>query len=173
MIIDLEQIDSIDHKIISLMKDNCRKTRREIAKELGISPQTVQNRIAALEEKGIILGYTIITNEKRLAKEVTAFILVMLDRTKKTWSFTEKHLLLRLKELEIVEIHHITGDSDAIVKVKTRNLDSLEHIILKIVNLPGVERTRTLICLSSYEHGYEMKPLEPESVQSDLLWNFT
>ncbi|MHA2246582.1 MAG: Lrp/AsnC family transcriptional regulator [Candidatus Hodarchaeales archaeon] len=173
LIIDLDEIDSIDRKIVALLKDNCRKTRREIAKELNISPQTVQNRITALEDKGVILGYTILTNEKRIGKEVTAFILIALDRARQTWSFTEKHLLLRLKELEITEMHHITGDSDVIVKVKTRNLDSLEHIILKIVNMPGVARSRTLICLNSSEHGYEMKLLEPEMVQSELLWNFT
>ena len=173
MIIDLKDVDKIDRRIIAFLKDNCRKSRREIAKELNISPQTVQNRITALEEKGVILGYTILTNEKKLGKEVTAFILIKLDRARKTWSFTESHLLLRLNELEITELHHITGDSDVLVKVITRNLDSLEHIILKVVNLPGVARSRTFICLSSNEHGYRMNLPEPELSQSDLLWNFT
>jgi Lrp/AsnC family leucine-responsive transcriptional regulator len=170
---NLETLDSIDHKIVQFLKKDGKISRRKIAEELEISPQTVQNRIKALEERGIILGYTIITNEKKVGKEVTAFILVALDRARQTWALTEQHLLLRTEELEIVEMHHITGDSDVIIKVKTRNLDSLEHIILKIVNLPGVARSRTLMCLSSYEHGYEMKREEPELVPSDLLWNFT
>ncbi|MFX0204795.1 MAG: Lrp/AsnC family transcriptional regulator [Candidatus Hodarchaeota archaeon] len=173
MINNLGTLDSIDHKIIQFLKKDGKISRRKIAEELEISPQTVQNRIKALEERGIILGYTIITNEKRLGKEISAFILVALDRARQTWALTEQHLLLRAQELEIVEMHHITGDSDVIIKVKTRNLDSLEHIILKIVNLPGVARSRTLMCLSSYEHGYEMKREEPDLVPSDLLWNFT
>ncbi|UCG04208.1 MAG: Lrp/AsnC family transcriptional regulator [Candidatus Heimdallarchaeota archaeon] len=173
MITNLDDIDSIDRKIITLMKKNSRMTRREIAEELEVSPQTIQNRINTLQEKGIILGYTIITNEKKLGKEITAFILVALDRARQTWALTEQHLLLRVDELEIAEMHHITGDSDVIIKVKTRSLDSLEHIILKIVNLPGVARSRTLMCLSSYEYGYEMKRTEQELVPSDLLWNFT
>jgi len=168
-----ERFDSIDREIIRLMKTNSRISRRNIAEQLNISPQTVQNRINALEDKGIILGYTIITNEKKLGKEITAFILVTLDRARQTWALTEQHLLLRAQELEVVEMHHIAGDSDVIIKIKTRNLDSLEHIILKIVNLPGVARSRTLMCLSSYEHGYEMKRAEPDLVLSDLLWNFT
>ncbi|MFX0051428.1 MAG: Lrp/AsnC family transcriptional regulator [Candidatus Hodarchaeota archaeon] len=171
--IEFESVNLVDRRIIALMKKNSRITRRELAKELKISPQTVQNRIAALEKKKIILGYTLITNEKKLGKQVTAYILVALDRARQTWSLTEQHLLLRQEELEITEMHHITGDSDAIIKIKTRSLDSLEHIILKIVNMPGVARSRTLICLSSYEHGYEMTPIEPELVQTDLLWNFT
>ncbi|MFX0125506.1 MAG: Lrp/AsnC family transcriptional regulator [Candidatus Hodarchaeota archaeon] len=173
MTTNLDVIDSVDRKIITLMKKNSRMTRREIAEELKISPQTVQNRINILQNKGIILGYTIITNEKKLGKEITAFILVALDRARQTWSLTEQHLHLRAQELDIVEMHHITGDSDVIIKVKTRNLDSLEQIILKIVNLPGVARSRTLMCLSSYEFGYEMKRVEPDLVPSDLLWNFT
>lgn len=168
-----ELVDSIDQEIVRLMKANSRISRRNIADQLDISPQTIQNRINALEDKGIILRYTIVTNEKRLGKELTAFILVALDRARQTWALTEQHLLLRTDELEIEEMHHITGDSDVIIKVKTRNLDSLEHIILKIVNLPGVARSRTLMCLSSYEHGYEMKREEPDLVPSDLLWNFT
>ncbi|MFX0206122.1 MAG: Lrp/AsnC family transcriptional regulator [Candidatus Hodarchaeota archaeon] len=170
---EFESIDSIDRRIIALMKKNSRITRRELAKQLDISPQTVQNRIAALEKNKIILGYTLITNEKKLGKQVTAYILVALDRARQTWALTEQHLLFRQQELEIIEMHHITGESDAIIKIITRSLDSLEHIILKIVNMPGVARSRTLICLSSYEHGYEMKPIEPELVQTDLLWNFT
>ncbi|MFX1505860.1 MAG: Lrp/AsnC family transcriptional regulator [Promethearchaeota archaeon] len=173
MVSNLETLDSIDHKIIQWLKKDGKISRRKIAEELEISPQTVQNRIKALEERGIILGYTIITNEKRLGKEISAFILVALDRARQTWALTEQHLLLRAQELEIIEMHHITGDSDVIIKVKTRNLDSLEHIILKIVNLPGVARSRTLMCLNSYEHGYEMKREEPDLVPSDLLWNFT
>ena len=173
LLTNLDDIDTIDRKIITLMKKNSRMTRREIAEELEVSPQTIQNRVNALHNKGIILGYTIITNEKRLGKEITAFILVSLDRARQTWALTEQHLLLREQELDIVEMHHITGDSDVIIKVKSRNLDSLEHIILKIVNLPGVARSRTLMCLSSYEYGYEMKHAEPELIPSDLLWNFT
>ncbi|MFX1514872.1 MAG: Lrp/AsnC family transcriptional regulator [Promethearchaeota archaeon] len=173
MVTSTEEMDSIDHKIIQFLKKNGKISRRKIAEELKISPQTVQNRIKSLQDEGIILGYTIITNEKRLGKEVTAFILIALDRARQTWTFTEQHLLLRLQELEIVEMHHITGDSDVIIKVKTRNLDSLEHIILKIVNMPGVARSRTLMCLSSNEHGFEMKRAEPDLVPSDLLWNFT
>ena len=131
---NLDTLDSTDHKIIQFLKKNGKISRRKIAEELQISPQTVQNRIKALQERGIILGYTVITNEKRLGKEITAFILVALDRARQTWALTEQHLLLRQQELEIVEMHHITGDSDVLIKVKTRNLDSLEHIILKIVN---------------------------------------
>ena len=169
----LNQIDPIDRKIIQFLKKNGKISRRKIAEELEISPQTVQNRIKALQEKEIILGYTIITNEKRLGKEITAFILVALDRARQTWALTEQHLLLLAQELDIVEMHHITGDSDVLIKVKTRNLDSLEQIILKIVNLPGVARSRTLMCLSSYEHGLEIKRAESDLVPSDLLWNFT
>ncbi|MFX0015827.1 MAG: Lrp/AsnC family transcriptional regulator [Promethearchaeota archaeon] len=173
MYTDAEVIDRIDRQIIEMMRVDGRISRRKIAKKLNISPQTVQNRINALEENGIILGYTIITNEKKLGKGVTAFLLVILDRTKHAWSFTEQHLMLRQQDLEIIEMHHITGNWDVVLKIKTRNLDTLENTILKIVNMPGVSRTLTLMCLSSTEYGYEMKRSQPELLPSDLLWNFT
>ncbi|UCE14552.1 MAG: winged helix-turn-helix transcriptional regulator, partial [Candidatus Heimdallarchaeota archaeon] len=93
MLNNLDNIDSIDHKIIQFLKKNGKISRRKIAEELKISPQTVQNRIKALQERGIILGYTIITNEKKIGKEITAFIFVALDRARQTWTLTEQHLL--------------------------------------------------------------------------------
>ena len=57
--LEFDGIDSIDRRIVALMKQNSRITRRELAKKLDISPQTVQNRITALEKNKIILGYTL------------------------------------------------------------------------------------------------------------------
>ena len=171
MITETAIVDVIDRKILDLMKDDSRISRQKIATILGISRQTVQNRIKALEENGIILKYTLVTNEKKLGKDVTAFIMVILDRARQAWGLTEESLLSRQKELEISEMHHLAGSFDVIIKMKTRNLDSLEHNILKIVNMPGVARTRTLICLTSYELGYHMKYSEKEPAQTELLWN--
>ncbi|MFW9998121.1 MAG: Lrp/AsnC ligand binding domain-containing protein [Candidatus Odinarchaeota archaeon] len=91
---------------------------------------------------------------------MTAIILVMLDRVKRVWDLTAQELLSRRDELEIAEMHRIAGEYDVVIKLKTRNMETLEAILSKITTMKGVSRTHTLICLASYEHGYKIQSEE-------------
>lgn len=165
-----------DKRIVELLKADCRISQENIAQELNISRPTVQKRIKTLEENHIILGYTIITDEKKLGKEIVAFILLKLDRSRRAWSGTYSELLKRVNEIEILEIHHITGDDDVLIKMRTRNIDSLEANLIEITQIKGVFRTRTMICLSSIEHGGIISTIietEQRPPPKDILWNFT
>ncbi|MFX0085135.1 MAG: Lrp/AsnC family transcriptional regulator [Candidatus Hodarchaeota archaeon] len=165
------KIDSYDQKIISLLKDNAKISQEEIGLEIGLSRPTVQKRIKNLEENQVI-KFTVHTNGKKIGKEITSFITVVVDRTRRAWDLTYNELQDRMKELEILEIHHITGEEDVLLKVQTRNIDSIEMILIKISEIEGVARTRTMICLSSVEPEFKM-PKNYPSLERDLLWNFT
>lgn len=149
------KIDEYDRKIIALLKENAKISQDEIARQIKLSRPTVQKRIKNLEENQII-KFCIQTNAKKLGKEITAFLLVVLDRAQRVWEFTYNELEDRMDELEILEIHHIAGQEDVILKLKTRNIDSLETILINVSEMKGVARTRTLICLSSLEPGFDM-----------------
>ncbi len=147
--------DNLDLKIIQMLKQDSRVNRQLIADDLdNITRQTVHNRIKALEEKGIILQYTILTNDKKLGKEVTAIILVILDRAASVWEFTAKELWKKQQELGILEMHHLAGEYDVMLKLKTENIEHLEKILAIITTIKGVQRTHTMVCLSSFEHGF-------------------
>lgn len=154
-----QYIDSKDRKIVEILKNDSRTHQQKIAEEIGLSRPAVQKRLKALEEKKIILRYTVITDERKLGKEITAYIMVKLDRSRRAWDFTYQELLNRMEELELLEIHHVTGDHDIILKMKTRNIESLEFNLIKITEITGVARTRTFIGLSSVEYGFPI----PES----------
>ena len=147
------QVDSLDLEIIELLKDDSRKTKQEIADKLRKARPTVQNRIKALEENDIIKKYTIVTNDKKLGYNVTALILVALDRAERVWGGTAKELWDHREELGIEEMHHIAGEMDVAIKMKIKNIDTLEENLADINKIDGVARTHTLVCLSSYEHG--------------------
>lgn len=169
------KIDSKDRKIISLLRKDARISQEEIAREIGISRPTVQKRIKALEEKNIILGYQIVIDEKKLGKQITAFLLVVLDRTHLAWELTYQEIYNRMEELEILEFHHVTGSEDVVLKMKTRNIDTLEDNLIKITHMKGVSRTRTMICLSSVEGLFHttITDSERQIPPKDILWNFT
>ena len=52
-----EDIDELDNKIIELYAPNVRQSAADIAKKLGVSPDTTRSRIKKLEHKKIIVGY--------------------------------------------------------------------------------------------------------------------
>ena len=148
-------LDDIDLKIIQMLKQDSRINRQTIADELNVGTrQTIHNRIKAMEENGIILQYTILTNDKKLGKEVTAVILIILDRAASVWEFTAKQLWKKQQELGIMEMHHLAGEYDVMIKMKTESIQNLEKNLAVITSIKGVQRTHTMVCLSSFEHGY-------------------
>jgi len=52
------RLDEIDRRIIHALMDDARTiSAPTIAEELNVSPGTIRNRIAQLEENGVITGY--------------------------------------------------------------------------------------------------------------------
>lgn len=60
-----DQLDDIDKQLLNLLQANARHTAIELAEEIGVSDNTIHNRMEQLEEAGIITGYTTTTDHKR------------------------------------------------------------------------------------------------------------
>jgi Lrp/AsnC family transcriptional regulator for asnA, asnC and gidA len=69
-------MDEIDLSIIHKLTEDARMSFRKIAKELGISPDTVINRYQALQEKGIIRGSTIVINPNKIGYQAMAVFMI-------------------------------------------------------------------------------------------------
>lgn len=149
------KIDAKDRKIISLLKKNPKWSHVEIAKKMQLARQTIQKRVKNLEENDVI-RYSVLTNDKLLGKEITAFIFLEYQIPKGIayHGGVDEEMLSRMDELEILEIHHIAGQEDLIIKIRTRNIDSLEINLIKLNRLKGVARTRSIVCLSSFESDF-------------------
>lgn len=62
-------MDIFEKKIIQLLKEDARYTRRDIAKMVGSDEKTVGETISSLEERGVIVKYTAIINTERTGEE--------------------------------------------------------------------------------------------------------
>jgi Lrp/AsnC family transcriptional regulator for asnA, asnC and gidA len=69
-------MDEIDFAIIDKLTDDARMSFRKIAKELGISPDTVMHRYAALQKEGTIRGSTIVINPKKIGYQAMAVFVI-------------------------------------------------------------------------------------------------
>jgi len=69
----LNGLDSLDREIVRLLIENARISYSDIGEKIGISRVAVKNRIQALEQKGIIEGYTTIINPQKISGAVSCY----------------------------------------------------------------------------------------------------
>lgn len=60
------QADEIDRELLALLQEDARYAATELAEQLGVSDNTVHNRMARLEEEGVITGYTATVDNERV-----------------------------------------------------------------------------------------------------------
>lgn len=139
-------MDAIDTQILSMLQDDCKIPQVELARSVGLSPASISERLKRLEKSGVVKSYTAILDPHALGVSITAFVFVFVEHPR-----FEAELLRKLDAVpEVQECHHITGDFSLLLKVRTRNIETFEHLLFHSINcIPGVRQTKTTIVLSS------------------------
>jgi Transcriptional regulators len=147
-------MDNTDIKILKLLQKNARITASEIGSEINLSVPAVSERLKKLESSGIIKQYTAIIDPGHLNKELTAFMFISLERPRFTDKFTE----FVNGEAEILECHYLAGDFDYVLKIATESTFTLEKLLNRIKSVQGVQKTRTIVVLSTTKNEYSVTP---------------
>ena len=138
-------IDQIDLKILSILQNSGRSRLAYIADEVELSSPAVLERVKKLEMNGVIKGYQALLDGKKVGKDITAFIGVSIGNQRDIDRFATQ----MLRNPDVLECHHITGDESFILKVKSANTTSLEKLLGEIRSVEGVTRTVTRVVLST------------------------
>ena len=72
-------IDEIDIQIVEILQQNARTPNAEIARQVGMAPSAILERIRKLEERGVILGYSARVNPEAFGLGLMAYVLVRAD----------------------------------------------------------------------------------------------
>jgi Lrp/AsnC family transcriptional regulator for asnA, asnC and gidA len=136
------KIDSRDLEILQTLQNDGRATYSSMARQLKISEAAVYTRINRLITSGYIKKFTAILDENKLNFSIGAFIGLKVSPSK--YEAVLKQLALYP---EILEIHDVTGDYYALLKVRTKDKESLTNLLDKIGRLDGVISTETKIIL--------------------------
>ena len=138
-------LDDIDRHILALLQDNCKRPLAKIGDEVGLSAPSVQERVRKLEDNGVIVGYHAVLDARTVGKDVTAFIGVSIKHPRGIEAFEAAVVGIE----DILECHHVTGGYTLMVKVKSEDTSSLEKLISQVRSIEGVERTETMVVLST------------------------
>jgi Lrp/AsnC family leucine-responsive transcriptional regulator len=147
-------MDLLDLKILKALQTSGRKKNAELARELGVVPSTMMERIRHLEESGILQGYRASIDPKKLGLDIQAFISVTLSRheTEVIRKFEES---IR-KMPHIRACYHLTGRFDYLLHVFdyllhvfVGDLDQLGKLVKnRITALPGFGKSETFLVFS-------------------------
>jgi len=141
-------IDQIDKKILNLLQDNGRITNSQLAKEVGLSPPPMLERVRKLEKNGIIRKYVALVDPKKLGRGTVAFVAVSLRFHRQ--DAIQEFVIEIQKFPEVLECHHIAGEEDYLLKVIIRDIEEYERFLRdKLTRFSGISRIKTYFILNT------------------------
>jgi Lrp/AsnC family leucine-responsive transcriptional regulator len=138
-------LDGTDLEIVDLLVRDGRRTLADIGAEVSLSAPAVKRRVARLEELGVITGYTARIDHSKLGRPIEAF--TELRFSGRTRVADIAGIAQDLPEVDAV--HTISGDPDALVHLRVRDVTDLARVIDLIRRGGNVTGTKTLIVLGT------------------------
>ena len=154
------KLDEKDLAILALIQRNCKLTAREVAREINSPITTVFAKLKRMEKLGIIKEYKAILDSKKLNSSTTAFILASVSyMTKNAETMVSQRDIADeiAKFSDVQEVHIITGDWDLLIKLKTKNVDTVgKFVIDKLRLVKGIEKTLTCMVFETCKETTEI-----------------
>jgi Lrp/AsnC family transcriptional regulator, regulator for asnA, asnC and gidA len=135
-----ENLNSIDEKIIKILRNDSRKSFVEIANVIGMSESAVRRRVKNLQDIGVIKKFTI---DMGPSNKTSAITLISVSSTADTSNVSDR--LLNLKGIEVV--YEITGQYDIATIIVAPTILEINSYIDEIRKIDGVSDTNTVIIL--------------------------
>lgn len=139
-------MDDIDSKILSILQSDARTSNVELARQVGMAPSGVLERVRKLEERGAIRGYEARLNPRMLDAGLLAFTFVRADEA--VADLATERALAAIPEIQ--EVHHVAGEDCYLVKLRVADTEALQHVLRERIGaIPAVRSTRTTIVLTT------------------------
>lgn len=140
-------IDDIDLQILEILQEKARIPNAEVARQVGMAPSAVLERIRKLESQGIISGYEVRLNPEHFDQRLVAFVLVEIPR--RDCRGTAEALAA---VSGVQEVHQVAGEDGYLLKLRVADTEALGRILREeVAIIDGVARTRTLIVLATFK----------------------
>ena len=140
--------DELDRKIVASLVENGRITYAELGQQIGLSTPAVKRRIDRLVATGVIAGFTALVDPAAVGEATEAFV----ELQCRTRTAPGEIRAMVSQHPEVLAAYTITGDSDALLHLRTAGIQELEAVVERIRLHPNAERTNSRIVLSRLVH---------------------
>jgi DNA-binding Lrp family transcriptional regulator len=140
-------MDDLDRQLIGLLRGNARLPAATIARTLRVARGTVQNRIARLEQEGVIAGYTVRLAAPDGDRRITALMLIAVEGNN-----VEKVLRSLRGDASVSTLHTTNGRWDIIAELRADTLEEFDRVLSRIRRIEGVANSETNLLLSTHKY---------------------
>jgi DNA-binding Lrp family transcriptional regulator len=143
----VDALGPTDRRLIEVLRQDGRCSVNELAERAGVSRANAYQRLARLRAGGVITGFTVRTDPRRMGLTVAALVIVNADQH--SW----RHVLEQLRQLPGARYVALTaGGFDFVVLVRVADVETLRDVILeRLQTMPGVRSTQTMFILEEHD----------------------
>ncbi len=137
-------MDDLDHRLLSLLRADSRRSVASLADELGVSRATVRARIDRLVEDHVILGFTVTVRSGAQRQALRAITMIEVEGR------AAESVVARLNGFpEVRTLYTTNGRWDIIAEIETDTLEGFDNTLRRMRLIPGIASTETSILLSA------------------------
>ncbi len=138
--------DLYSRKILDALQDDARLTVQQLSERVGLSSTPCWKRVKDMEAKGVITGYTVRVDRKKVGLHLMVMAEVNLaQHTDKTVAAFEAAVAATP---QIVRCYSTTGQADYVLTIMTTDIEQYEQLLIaQLFKLPGVSHVRSSIVL--------------------------
>ena len=138
-------MDDVDRRLVALLRRDGRATVAALAEALGVSRGTVTNRMAKLEDSGVIAGYTVRLRPDVGADAIRAWMTIAVEGA------TARDVIKAMSaEPGVAVLCDTNGRWDLLAEIRAENLQDLAGVLERIRLIKGISSTETSIHLQTY-----------------------
>ena len=138
-------MDATDQQLLSLLRKDARTSVAVLARKLGVSRGTINNRVTRMEDAGVIVGYTVRLRPDAQPQEIRAWMSVGVEGNE-----TRAVIASLLGEPGVATLHDTNGRWDLLAELRAANLAELSQVLERIRLVRGISNTETSIHLQTY-----------------------
>jgi DNA-binding Lrp family transcriptional regulator len=138
-------MDTVDQRIVALLRENARRSFKDIGDAVHLTAPAVKRRVDRLERDGVILGYTAVVDPRAHGWHAEAFVDLFCEGN------MPGEAIKRAVEGEagVVSAHTVAGEASALLHVMAEDTQDLESALERIRATDGISRTVTEVVLST------------------------
>ncbi len=134
----------MDRRLIGALRHNARASLSELASLLGLTRATVRTRLAKLQDRGDILGFSVVMKEDGLTDPVRGLMMIAIEGR------GTDRIIRQLGGMpELRRVYSTNGRWDVIVEIGTATLEELDSVLARVRRLDGVTASETSLLLST------------------------
>ena len=119
-----QPLDATNRQLIVALQDHARRSHAELGPRVGLSAPAVGERLARLEQAGVIRGYRADVDPRALGYELSVVL-----RIRPAPNMIRKVAELARKTPEVTECHRVTGEDCYVMRLYVRDVLHLEELI--------------------------------------------